>query len=455
MIRKLLCMASLLLVAAFAQAGEAGRIVFVAGQVNIANHGVNQGDVVHEGDEITTGSDGYVYLKTIDNGFLILRPSSRARIIHYHVDRLAPKNTRIKLELLNGVARSISGEAVKEARQNFRFNTPVAAIGVRGTDFTVFTDADTSRVAVISGGIVVASFAGSCGPEGSGPCEGKGSHELFANQVGHMLQVRRGQAAPQLLPTNTVAPDALSPVRADEPGKAASPLNDHTASDVSLDAQKDANLLRQNQNTTPSKPIELPTVPPLVDPVEVPVVSPPVVVPEVPVATKEIMWGRFSELLGTKPSVDIATLQKNGTSIHISNHYALYLGKTGVNWVMPERGSVAFALKSDSEAVVTDQKTRVVTPATMSNGQLQVDFDKKTFATSFVLAVGQENFAMTSRGIVSDNKLYGDYAFNDPKNINMDVTGIVGPQSTGSAVYLFQRLLDERRLATGVAVWGK
>lgn len=40
-----------------------------------------------------------------------------------------------------------------EAEFSFE-HTPVAAIGVRGTDFTVFTSSETSSVSVASGGIV-------------------------------------------------------------------------------------------------------------------------------------------------------------------------------------------------------------------------------------------------------------------------------------------------------------
>ena len=168
MLRQLIVTVALLVAASLAQAGEAGRIVFVSGDVQIAGQPIALDHAVQEGDELTTGADGYAYLKTIDNGFLILRPNSRARIIAYHIDQQDPANTRIKLELLNGVARSISGQAVKQSRQNFRFNTPVAAIGIRGTDFTVATDQTTSRIAVIDGGVVVSRFSGACGPEGCG-----------------------------------------------------------------------------------------------------------------------------------------------------------------------------------------------------------------------------------------------------------------------------------------------
>ncbi len=429
MLRQFISMACLLAAAACAYAGEAGRIVFVVGQANIANHGINQGDAVHEGDEISTGSDGYVYLKTVDNGFLILRPSSRARIVNYHIDQKNPQNTRIKLELLTGVARSISGEAVKAARQNFRFNTPVAAIGVRGTDFTVFTDADTSRVAVISGGIVVSGFAGSCGPEGSGPCEGNSSHELFANQVGQMLQIKRGQAAPQLLPSSSV-----ELARAEESSKA----NALGGNELSLDPQKSANLQRSGLNPPPTvtPSTEKPTVPAVVE-----------------VPFKEVMWGRFSTVLGKPGDVSIEKMANTGSNVGINNFFAIYLANSGSSWLLPERGSAGFALKQ-SESYVMDQVSRVVTPAVLENAQLQVDFGKKSFATSFDLVVGQERFAMSSQGdVTKDGRMYGGSLYK-PGN-NMDVTGIIGPDNLGSAFYLFQRLIDPQRVATGITAWGK
>ena len=147
MLRQIAVAASLLVSASAAWAGEAAHVVFVVGQVLAAEHELKLGAAVNEGDEISTGADGYVYMKTIDNGLLILRPNSRARIVAYHIDAQNPSNNRVKLELLSGVARSVTGLGAKKAKENFRFNTPVAAIGVRGTDFTVFTDATLEAIA--------------------------------------------------------------------------------------------------------------------------------------------------------------------------------------------------------------------------------------------------------------------------------------------------------------------
>jgi len=221
-LNQLVVSVALLAVTTLALAGEAGRLVFAAGSVHVAGQPASTSHTVMEGDTIVTGANGHAHLKTIDNGYLIVRPGSHARVVAYHVDSQKPANTRIKIELVQGVARSISGQAVQQSKENFRFNTPVAAIGVRGTDFTVYTDQTTSRVIVAAGGVVVSGFIDSCGPTGSGPCQGPNSRELFANQTGQLLQVLLGQPVPQLLRSTNLSPDLTSPPRVNEPtGKAA------------------------------------------------------------------------------------------------------------------------------------------------------------------------------------------------------------------------------------------
>lgn len=439
--RNLVITAALMLASAFAQAGEAARIVFVAGEARIGEGTATLGRAVQEGDEVTTGADGYVYLKTVDNGFLILRPSSRARIATYHVDQSNPANTRIKLELLNGVARSISGEAVKQARQNFRFNTPVAAIGVRGTDFTVFTDQETSRVAVISGGVVVSGFSPTCGPEGGGPCEGKASRELFAHQIGQLLQVRKGQAAPQLLPINGNSPDVTAPPRNDEPsGKSSSTSVGAilAGADISLDPHKNAGLIARITAAMPQTP------PPVV--ITEPGVEPP------PQPQRQIIWGRWQSVMNSPANLDVTKEVEGKAQLLALNTYYAILRSRGADWQIPATGNVGFALKQ-SEAFIIDEPTRRFSAAKVENGQLNVDFAKARFSTSFDLVSQQnERFAFQAYGDVSrDGKLLGDNQLKLPTN--MAVQGAMGPANGGEAAYIFQGRIDNQRLGTGVTYW--
>lgn len=456
-VRLLGCALLLVLTAAggAAAAGEAGRIVFVSGEVTTGNKAAVLGEAVLEGDEIVTGKAGYVYLKTIDDGLLILRPASRARITAYHIDSENPQNTRVKLELLSGVARSVSGKGVKAARQNFRFNTPVAAIGVRGTDFTVFTDQQISNVTVLSGAIVVSGFSGSCAPGGVGPCEHAASRELAAGQLGQMLQVKSGQAEPKLISAGGVAPDAVAPPRPDEPtAKSATSSPSASVGETSLDPRKADSLLQQVRVTTnvPSGPgggsePSVPAVP------EVPITNTPEVVapPPPPQPSSEIVWGRWAAVAGKGANV-VASEQaaKGSQRIATNQYYAIYRTK-GADWQAPTQGSASFAMRQ-GEAVVQNNATGVITSATLENGKLQVDFGKATFATSFDLLTGAERFKFNSTGAVARDGQLGGSATNG-STINMNVNGILGAKD--DAAYLFYSRLDAARVANGVTYWGK
>lgn len=429
MLRHYIHITCLLLIAGAAHAGEAGRIVLAVGDVQIAGQRVAPDSIVHEGDELATGADGYTYVKTIDNGFLILRPNTRARIIAYRIDQQDPANTRIKFELLNGVARSISGQAVKQARQNFRFNTPVAAIGVRGTDFTVFTDQQTTRIAVISGGIIASGFSAACGPEGGGPCEGPASRELFAGQTGQLLQINRGQTMPQLLRSNGLSPDASAPPRSDEPsGKTAGGTGDKSAltvNAINLDAQKGVLPLFSN-----------------------------VAQPHPAIPPRQIIWGRWQAVLNQPGNIDIAKVFDAQGQLIAINSYFTILRSSGADWQMPRQGVMGFAL-TQSEAYILNEPSGMLALAGLENARLQVDFAKSTFATGFDLVSQQnERFNLQAQGFVSsDGRLFGDNQFASPTN--MAVSGAVSPESGGNAAYIFQGRIDNQRLATGVTAWAK
>lgn len=454
MMRKFLILAGTLLLAQAAYAAQAGKVIFVAGAAKIADHAAELNAEVGEGELLSTGGDGYIYIKTIDDGLFILRPNTQARIASYHIDAANPANTRIKLELLSGVARSQSGHAVKQARQNFRFNTPVAAIGVRGTDFTVFTDRDTSRVTVLSGGITMSGFAGNCSPDGSGPCEGMAARELFAAQKGQLLQVQRGQAAPQLLQgNNSMAPDVVAPPRTDEPGHGGG----SAAAEPSLDARKDAALKNQvlALNLQPTAPTEKPTDPvittPVTPPAEVVVTTPDPGLPvdTTPVVLKTVSWGRWAAVANRAANSTIS--QAGSDRVALNDYYVLFRSQAGSNYTIPEKGSVSFAMSS-GEATVRDLSLQTLSVAALENGQLSFNFDKASFSTQLDVLNGGDRFTLTNTG-----KLGKDGLFNATNKYttaaNMNLTGVL--ESATSASYLFDALLDGRRKVSGVTVWGK
>ena len=487
--RKLLFLTAALLLAHAAHAVEAGKVIFVAGAAKIAAVAATLDAPVGEGELLSTGADGYIYIKTIDNGLFILRPNTQARIASYHIDAANPANTRIKLELLSGVARSQSGQAVKLARQNFRFNTPVAAIGVRGTDFTVFTDNNTSRVTVLSGGITMSGFASGCRPEGTGPCEGTAARELSAAQRGQLLQLQRGQAAPQLLQGNSaLAPDAVTPPRADEPGKLGS-VNSPAPLEPSLDPRKSLTLEAEKvsqqaasqQNVKPAAPdtgesrppliITAPEVPKTVDPappvvvvappvVTPPVVTPPVVAPPVVVAPvtpvtppqppKEISWGRFSAIAGSPAT---SALSKAGADrVGMTEDYVLFRARSGASFATPVQGAVAFSMAS-AEGYIRNLDGGDKAPVTLQNGQLSMNFDKATFSTQLeALTQTSDLYTLAATGKITKDGIFSSLSNNSKVN-NMSVTGAMN--DLNGAVYIFQASPDTKHVINGVSTWKK
>jgi len=487
MLRSLIVIASLAL-AASTHAAEAGKVIFVAGAAQLVDQPAVEGASVQEGQMLQTGADGFLYVKTVDNGLFILRPNTKARIVTYQIDDKNPENTRIKLELISGIARSKSGDAVKRARQNFRFNTPVAAIGVRGTDFTVFTDQATSRVSVLSGGVVVTGFGDACRPEGIGPCEGVFSRELSAGQRGKVLQVQRGAQAPTVINGDNVlqgqpATPPGAPVAVVAPVGSGSMTPVEQTVNTRQNEQLAVNLANQAptppQGPGPSQPVTQPPVGggagepaapaepiPSVDPVPpvgpaepvTPVEQTPVdPVPTLPtpdpnVKQAGILWGRWVSLGGPVEDFNLTLERAKHQLVAVNGNFAIFR-TAGQEYVSPERGEVGFLL-ADSEAyVITNYgTTSSAAAATLSNGKLNVDFGGRSFTTSFNATSRKEMFSFRGEGTVGkDGTLYGDRA--DGRSNFVNVQGLLSNDKGGGAAYIFDGQIDARRTINGGTYW--
>ena len=145
--------------------GEVSLVIgkaFLVSESRRANCRVRIGDLIKEGDSIRTESSGHVHIRFVDDAVLSVRPLSELEIIAYRFDQENPGNSLVKLSLVQGTVRTVSGKAAKTARDRFRLNTPIAAIGVRGTDFVVATSSDSLKALVNDGAIVVAPHSAQC-----------------------------------------------------------------------------------------------------------------------------------------------------------------------------------------------------------------------------------------------------------------------------------------------------
>jgi hypothetical protein len=427
-----------LVVSCAAYGQEAGQVVQAIGGARLAGVPSKVGDKVQAGDSLSTDADGYLYIKTVDGGFLILRPSSKARVLAYTIDAAQPSNNRIKFELSQGVARSISGAAVKQSRQNFRFNTPVAAIGVRGTDFTVFTDAQTTRVAVVSGGVVVSGFGAGCTEQGMGPCEVSAKRELFAGQESQVLQVSRGQAVPQLLRGGSLLPDVIAPPRADEPANtSANSTSTKVATSLgSANVNQDPNLAPLKLTALDQQLNPLPAIPPV------------------------IVWGRWQPLLDNPAEISLSSLSTANQLVGTNIYFALLRNKDK-QWVSPAEGAASFSLQS-SMVVVQANGVGAVFPATLENGKLAVNFTNSSFTTQFDLLTQGQRIARHAEGSVFKDGTFGNVSQFWGNN-SMQVQGVLVQNPGLSGAYLFQSRLDDGQgtgplagqLASGITTWTK
>ena len=184
-----------------------------------ANEQLETGSPIYLGDVITTRASGHAHLHFIDGALMSLRPQSRLTVQEYNYDQKTTANSRVTFQLEEGTARSISGKAAKEARENFRLNTPLAAIGVRGTDFIVHTNQERTRALVTEGGIVFSGLEETCQGAWCTQLELTGGNDqllemdLLSNEPRLMRSTLNVALSSTLLNTNL----ALAEVASDEP----------------------------------------------------------------------------------------------------------------------------------------------------------------------------------------------------------------------------------------------
>ena len=200
-----------------ASAFAAGEVVFSVGPAKVFPRDIpsQRGLALFEGDVIVTEAGAHVHVRFADGALLSVRPHSRLSIERYQYEAQKPTEAAVKFRLESGTARSITGKAGEAAKDRFRLNTPVAAIGVRGTDFVVATDASSSAVAVNAGAVVVSPLGGGCAPEALGPCAGSLVKELSASMVGTLARVEGGKV--ELMGIRDLPPSRIAPPAQAEP----------------------------------------------------------------------------------------------------------------------------------------------------------------------------------------------------------------------------------------------
>lgn len=439
-----------------------GCVTIVLGKAHIESEQGNRKRVeadaeIYVGDQIITQSNGTVLLSFIDKASVSVRQDSHLEIINYKYDEANPQNSRVKFNLVHGVTRAISGKAAKGAREQFRLNTPIAAIGVRGTDFVVSATESSTQALVNEGIIVMAPLSANCSTDSFGPCLAN-SLELNGDSM-EMIALDDSGSNPKLLPAaqNRGSEVLQQEVRA----QLASNVNDQVDASTEPFVEEvfveEANSTLVAANTTTNPTLINSTVPgpetpePVIPEPVIPEPEIPNFNPEIPVAAaaltqNQLVWGRFSQGKGDLERITISTAQATiGREPAIQGgEYILYRDETDINRGVDRNLSVVnFAL--DSAQAFYNSSTGVVAMQVV-DGSLGIDFQQNSFATQLNLnhdLTGQVDF-------VAAGRLF-DGGFFRSSDETQRVSGSVSFDGT-EAGYFFERQLEGGSI-DGLTLW--
>jgi len=121
-----------------------GRVVWVKGvlKATMANQEVRtlkKASIIYLHDTLTTDDKSEAEIGFTDNSLMTFRPSSTLFINEYEYKPKAKNSVgKYILNLIQGGFRTITGMVAKQNPNNYSVNTPVATIGVRGTEYQAY-----------------------------------------------------------------------------------------------------------------------------------------------------------------------------------------------------------------------------------------------------------------------------------------------------------------------------
>jgi len=139
---------------------EAGKVLAVVGTVSAAQAGdssrsLSNGSLVYSGDLISTQSNSRIQIRYTDGALVSLPGDSQYRIDDYVY---TPGELGF-FSLLKGGLRTLSGLIGKTTQSEYRVSTPVATIGIRGTDYALHLCQNDCR-AGLENGLYLSVFEG-------------------------------------------------------------------------------------------------------------------------------------------------------------------------------------------------------------------------------------------------------------------------------------------------------
>lgn len=393
---------------------------------------VTRGLRIQVGDKLETAAGGHVHIRFVDGGLVSVRPLSRLHIQNYAHTSKGKKNKdsapeTIHFNLEQGVVRSITGTWGEANRDRFRLNTPVVAIGIKGTDFVVQTEPQKTQAHVVTGAIVMTPL-NDC-PTGS-PCKPDDGVLLSANMGNQTLAFdsSRGATTPQMIAAATPAHHLGQGTAL----LAATQIQEATKLTPAESQIKDAfgsNEASLNQLSDSLQP-----------PVEI-------------AADKPMRWLRSAFGWGI-PANSIATArpqqpeEMEGMRAIAGNlSTTLYRDELTHPHYLGGQGKVSFALKEGSAAY--SRPGLFGQPVAIHNPRLDVNFQTRTFATQ--LDLNGEEFG--SVRFAAEGQIKPDGFLQVKPVAGQNLAGSLS-HDTRQAGYLFEQRAAYGQIS-GLTLWGR
>lgn len=394
---------------------------------------LSRGSQIRVGDRVETASNGHVHMRFVDNAAVSVRPDSVFEVQAFQYSQQDPRSNEVRFKVEKGTARSISGAATETDKSRFRLNTPIAAIGVRGTDFIVRSDGDGVRATVADGTIVVGALGPACSAAGVGPCGGADVRELSAQMGRVMAEVKNGDQVTRIVPAIESYTAHAASEREHNQRRVA--MAAARASGIAAAEPTPSELLHGNDSSAATlltlAKVNLPDMnrPSSLD--------------------AQLVWGRWGIVATADEQVSVPfSLARLGRHVTVADEdFGLFRANdTGGKSLFadPTAGTVEFKLNRASASYTVGNSQEA---ASITAGNLTVDFARRTFGTGLDM--------QSSSGIKGELRAAGEirpdgiFSVRDP---SQRVSGAISLNGR-EAGYLFERNAAGG-LFRGITLWG-
>lgn len=413
---------ALSLTLANAQADSVGSATMIIGTPEVETEAgslaLQKGDEIAAGSRVVTGRGDHVHIRFVDGTLVSVRPNTILSI-----DLFEGNNDQVesfRLDLDRGVIRTISGDGLKSNREGFRLNTPIAAIGIRGTDFTTHAGLKETRVRVHAGEVVMSPLGDSCIADGLGPCASEfalslaaGTNDALRMRVGGLPELFRLTIDPSLKSVDPAASDA----------------SDADADDASVAASR----ARADGELVSIK--ERPELKPFVD-------------TEADLAnqTGPLIWGHwFAKPRDDNWSIPAVELLGRYDPTVSNRYHGLFRDPAHSGMINPSQPKLVLGLTA---ADATLDYNFLQTPATVSAGYLLLDFEARAFMSELTVETDRlGTVGLSGIGFISPTGVFVSRSSSDR------MAGATTSDGSNAGM-LFEKQVGSG-LVQGVSLWGE